>query len=66
MSAHHCFHDGADHADPGRAPLPPGDPLAWGVLIAGTSLEGLPWPGWGQTGGDAPPRQGPRLGRLEP
>lgn len=32
--------------DPEREPLPPGHPLAWGAITAGTSLAGLayPWP----------------------
>ncbi|MBX5455109.1 MAG: AsnC family protein [Acidobacteriia bacterium] len=27
-----------------RPPLPPGHPLAWGLLTRGTILEGLPYP----------------------
>jgi hypothetical protein len=26
-----------------RAPLPPGDPISWGAIIAGTCLEGVPY-----------------------
>ena len=32
--------------DPGRPPLPPGDPRAWGLLTEGTLLAGTRWPGW--------------------
>lgn len=34
------------HDDPGRPPLPPGHPRAWGLLVEGTLLAGLAWPGW--------------------
>ena len=30
--------------DPARDPLPAGHPRTWGVLIAGTVLEGVPYP----------------------
>ncbi len=30
--------------DPSRDPLPPGHPRSWGVLTAGTVLEGTPYP----------------------
>lgn len=30
--------------DLGREPLPAGDPIAWAVLVEGTSLEGTPYP----------------------
>jgi hypothetical protein len=30
--------------DPDRPPLPPGHPLAWGILTAGTLLEGTAYP----------------------
>jgi hypothetical protein len=30
--------------DPARDPLPPGHPRSWGVLTAGTLLEGTPYP----------------------
>jgi hypothetical protein len=30
--------------DPARDPLPPGHARSWGVLIAGTVLEGTPYP----------------------
>ncbi len=30
--------------DPGREPLPPGDPRSWGAITAGTVLEGTPYP----------------------
>jgi hypothetical protein len=33
--------------DPGRPPLPPGDPRAWALLTQGTVLAGIDWPGWG-------------------
>jgi hypothetical protein len=26
-----------------RAPLPPGDPISWGAIVAGTCLEGVPY-----------------------
>jgi hypothetical protein len=29
-----------------RGPLPPGHPRSWGLLVAGTLLDGTPWPGW--------------------
>ncbi len=32
--------------DPGRAPLPAGDPRAWALLTEGTVLAGTSWPGW--------------------
>lgn len=34
-------------ADPQRAPLPAGDPQCWDLLVDGTILAGLSWPGWG-------------------
>jgi hypothetical protein len=33
--------------DPQRAPLPAGDPQCWDLLVDGTILTGLCWPGWG-------------------
>jgi hypothetical protein len=30
--------------DPGRGPLPAGDPRSWSVLTAGTVLEDTPYP----------------------
>ncbi len=30
--------------DPGRAPLPPGHPRTWGAIVAGSVLEGDPYP----------------------
>jgi hypothetical protein len=30
--------------DPERASLPPGHPETWGIIIKGTSLEGMPYP----------------------
>ena len=33
--------------------MPTGDPVAWGIILAGTCLEGLPWPGFGTYGWDA-------------
>lgn len=32
--------------DPAREPMPPGHPVAWGAITAGTSLDGhaYPWP----------------------
>ena len=30
--------------DPNRPPLPPGHPLSWRLLIAGTCLEDAPYP----------------------
>jgi hypothetical protein len=44
--------------DPGRAPLPAGDKTSWSLLLAGTILEGLPWPGWGSSGWDSPIARG--------
>ena len=32
--------------DPHRPPLPAGHPRAWGLLTAGTVLDGTGWPGW--------------------
>ena len=29
--------------DLNRTPLPPGDPISWGAIIAGTCLEGVPY-----------------------
>ncbi|MBN9510728.1 MAG: AsnC family protein [Alphaproteobacteria bacterium] len=29
-----------------RGPLPPGHPRSWGLLVAGTLLDGTKWPGW--------------------
>ncbi len=39
--------------DPNRPALAAGDPAAWGALLAGTLLEGLPWPGFGTQGWDS-------------
>ena len=33
--------------DPDRPPLPAGDPLSWDLLVRGTWLAGMAWPGWG-------------------
>ncbi len=46
------------NGNPGRGPLPPGDPASWSLLVAGTVLEGLPWPGWGASGWDSPAEEG--------
>ncbi len=48
----------AAESDAARAPLPAGDPRAWSVLVAGTCLEDTPWPGWGNSGWDAPTLRG--------
>lgn len=53
------------NCDPGRAPLPPGDTVSWSLLVAGTVLEGLPWPGWGALGWDSPTLGGSTLGSRE-
>ena len=42
-----------------RGSLPPGHPISWGVLVNGTSLAGLAYPGlalWPRPG--RPPAQG--------
>jgi hypothetical protein len=33
-----------DQEEAERPPLPPGHPIAWGLLTRGTILEGLPYP----------------------
>ncbi len=33
-------------ADPERDPLPAGHPETWGVLVRGTCLAGMAWPGF--------------------
>ena len=45
-----------DHTPTGldRLALPAGDRLSWGVLVAGTLLEGVRWPGFGTLGWDSP------------
>ena len=45
-----------DHTPSGldRLALPAGDRLSWGVLVAGTLLEGVRWPGFGTLGWDSP------------
>ncbi len=37
-----------------RPPLPAGDARTWQVLVSGTCLDSLPWPGWGTSGWDSP------------
>lgn len=34
----------ADSGDSGRPPLPPGDPVSWGAITAGTVLAGAAYP----------------------
>lgn len=45
--------DTIDLCDPHRLPLPPGHVVSWAALLAGSSLEGLDWPGWPSR--DCPP-----------
>jgi hypothetical protein len=33
-----------DPEDPQRAPLPPGDPRTWNVIVQGSCLEGIAYP----------------------
>jgi hypothetical protein len=44
--------------DPGRLPLPTGHAVPWSLLMAGSCLEGMPWPGYGTSGWDCPCRRG--------
>lgn len=45
----------ADWEDAATRPaLAPGDQVAWSVLVAGTWLEGTPWPGWDGVGPELP------------
>lgn len=37
-----------------RPAMPSGDCTSWGVLVAGTILEGRAWPGFGLLGWDCP------------
>ncbi len=37
-----------------RLALPAGDRISWGVLVAGTLLDGVRWPGFGTLGWDCP------------
>ena len=37
-----------------RLSLPAGDRTSWTVLVAGTLLEGVRWPGFGTLGWDCP------------
>lgn len=50
----------------GLQPLPAGHPDTWGLIIRGTCLEGMPWPGpGGGNSQDARNRASSRRGQSQ-